>query len=598
MTNSYEINNLNFLAVLDKLHIDYSRAWINLYKLHENWRMTDGWILNVTENKINDFSWKERPKWPPFAFVKQRLGCTDAETYKWFADKFGIDHKTIKAPTKKKEATKKKTTTAKQVKQIQPVVKSKSVEQKPTSSRPKIDIKKAWSELPDLTKEQIEYLHSRCIDYKLIKNVVKSYEGWIWCIVYENGLPVWVNTRLINNSKTRFLAMKGWSWKGLYMTDLDETNKTVYVVEWLIDFLTLKQFTKNVVWLRSAADGLWEITALSKKYDIILIPDTDEAGQKAMYTLSQMWCLFKFVQLPTKDINDFVCEIAAKEWAVEWDDVLTYLKENAIDSVNILPQLTEISPFTWGLDWMNDRFWKFYPWDFTVILGESWHWKTEFALFQAIENAKRWNKVSFISLEMTPDNLVDRLCKRKADITIVEDNTKNIPEHKMRKYAEHRYTLLQNPNLDFTAPRQNTVADIVNFIKEKHKQWYTLFYLDNFGFVTSDAAKNETEIMTELSRELKQLCNEIWVAIFWLHHFTKWNQKQRVWVRWLAAIRWSWKIENDIDYGLIVYRDTIDVEDWISEDNEAKLIIAKNRRNWIVWSFDVLFEGWEYIEDE
>lgn len=564
---SYEINNISILSVLDKLWLEYKKTGMNKYNI----AWSDGWIANPEANKVNDFSWKDRPKWPPFAFVKSYLKLNDAETYKWFVEAYNLH------PYQRKMT----------------VIAERPKTQK--KYKTEYEIKKIWNELPDLKKEHIEYLSSRCIEYTKIRDVVKLFKNWIWCLVYQNWKIAWINARLIQGD-IRFVALQGWTWKWIYMHNLDPNIPELFVVEGLMDFLSLRQYTTNVVWLRSASDWIEEIKELSTQYQIIFIPDNDEAGQSAMQKFFDMWIRFSYVPLPedAKDVNSFLCNIS-NETDIVWEDLLEYLKQEAIDSISMLPEFQEISPYTWGLSSIDNTFWKFYPWDFIVLVWESWHWKTEFALFQAIENAKAWNKVCFISLEMTPGDLLKRLCMKRAWITVEEDNTKKIPQEKIEKYAECKYNLLNNKNISFFWLENRTVDSVLGYIREKAKQWYNLFYLDNFGFVTSDKNQNEIELLTELSRELKKIATELKIVVVWLHHFNKWTQKQRNTYRGLAAIRGSGKIENDADYIIVVYRDTADVED-INDDNEAKVIVAKNRRIWRVWSIDVVFEGWIYHE--
>lgn len=89
MNNFEIINQILINSMLDILKIQYISC-ANCLCLFENWRVTDWWIGNVSENYINDFSWKWRPSWPPFAFVKKYLKLSDKETFDWFEENFGI----------------------------------------------------------------------------------------------------------------------------------------------------------------------------------------------------------------------------------------------------------------------------------------------------------------------------------------------------------------------------------------------------------------------------------------------------------------------------------------------------------------------------
>ena len=250
-----------------------------------------------------------------------------------------------------------------------------------------------------------------------------------------------------------------------------------------------------------------------------------------------------------------------------------------------IPELTEVNKYTWWLEILDEKFWKLNKSDYIVLVWSTWHWKTEFALFQAIQNAKVWNKVCFISLEMSPNNLIDRLCKRKANITVVEDNNKNIPTEKMLKYTKCRTELLQNENLEITWLKSYDIEDIITFIKEQAKNWYTLFYIDNFWLISSNNSYNETELSNEIILKLKQLTNELWIAIVWIHYFKKWDYNSH---KGLTDIRWSGKIENIADYILSISRC------W----ENMKLKMLKNRMNWILWKCELMFKNNTYVIDD
>ena len=74
--------------VLDKLLISYQKKDGQLY-LIQDWKLTDGWTVNIVGNYVNDFS-NDRSRWWPFAFVKSYLKLTDKETFNWFKDNFWI----------------------------------------------------------------------------------------------------------------------------------------------------------------------------------------------------------------------------------------------------------------------------------------------------------------------------------------------------------------------------------------------------------------------------------------------------------------------------------------------------------------------------
>ena len=58
--------------------------------------------------------------------------------------------------------------------------------------------------------------------------------------------------------------------------------------EWLIDFLTVRQYETNVVGLKSAESWVDDIIRLARDHKIICIFDNDEAGRKTMEKLASI----------------------------------------------------------------------------------------------------------------------------------------------------------------------------------------------------------------------------------------------------------------------------------------------------------------------
>jgi len=108
MMDSYQKINQIFLSViLDRLGVGYKKICDNTIMVKEWDKKTDGWVLNIIENYINDFT-KDRAKWPPFSFLKSYLWLNDKETFDWFKDNFGIDGNYDKTKTKTKTKQKNK----------------------------------------------------------------------------------------------------------------------------------------------------------------------------------------------------------------------------------------------------------------------------------------------------------------------------------------------------------------------------------------------------------------------------------------------------------------------------------------------------------
>lgn len=252
-----------------------------------------------------------------------------------------------------------------------------------------------------------------------------------------------------------------------------------------------------------------------------------------------------------------------------------------------------ITPFSWGLQSLDNKFWRFELNRLIVTIGESQSWKTEFTFFQARQNANRWYKVCYIALEMTKKNMILRICQKSAWVTKNEWDNKTFSD-KQRDIMRDKYNELWDyKNLDICYLAKPTMEDIKETIQEKQKQWYELFYIDNLWFIVWDVS--EIELTAIVIRELKEITNTQPISINLLHHFNKGWTKDRIWPRWMASIRSSGKIENDADYVLQVWRDLDD--DIPPEDRKLVWIyLQKDRVRWDPSNSQIEFDRWNYID--
>lgn len=252
-----------------------------------------------------------------------------------------------------------------------------------------------------------------------------------------------------------------------------------------------------------------------------------------------------------------------------------------------------VTPFSRWLPVLDDRFWRFDFSRLVVTIWESQSWKTEFTFFQARKNADRWYKICYIALEMSKKNMILRICQKRAWVTKKERDNKTLTEPQ-KKLMRDKYDELWNyKNLEIVYLSQPTLDDIKETIKEKQKEWFELFYIDNLGFIVWDIP--EIELTALVIRELKEITNTQPISINLLHHFNKWWTKDRIWPRWMASIRSSGKIENDADYVLQVWRD---LEDDVPEfeRKNVSIYLQKDRVRGDPANCVIEFDRWDYKE--
>lgn len=250
-------------------------------------------------------------------------------------------------------------------------------------------------------------------------------------------------------------------------------------------------------------------------------------------------------------------------------------------------------PYTRWLPSLDRRFGKFDRWHFIVTVWESGSWKTEFTFFQARANADAGVKVCYIALEMTKQNMIDRLAMKHAGISKVQKNEWKVYDDQKVKFKEKRHELRYYKNLDIVHLEEPTLDVISEYILEKKKEWYELFYIDNLWFIVGDNREEEINLTARASRVIKELTNKHNITINLIHHFNKWSWKDRNWPRSLASIRSSWKIENDADFVIQVWRDMEEEQEGVL-DKQVWIVLQKDREYWEPWKVIVEFDWWLY----
>lgn len=273
-----------------------------------------------------------------------------------------------------------------------------------------------------------------------------------------------------------------------------------------------------------------------------------------------------------------------EEW--EEDDLFTDYEFKEVD-------FSSVVPFTWGIEELNNKFWRIDYWKFIAAVWESWAWKTTYTFFQATQNANMWHKVCYVSLEQDPWELLLLKALKRYWISKWDWDNKTITEQQKQSINNMIREYGCNKNMRITKVNNPTLERLCKAIIKAKSEWYMLFYIDNLWIILSDKwSSKEYDMVTECSRVFMTLAHEEWVTIILLHHFNQWNSVSRFAPRTLADIRWWAKLEHDCDLVFQVRRN-LDYED-TTKKNTTQIIVQKNRQWGTEWSMEIKFIKWWY----
>ena len=579
-----QLNTIPFEQILNHLWIKTFNKWIWLKGLYEWQKRTDGWVLDEKANLINDFTWK-RAKWDVISFLWQYLRLDFKEVLEyWEKNLWLVDY----SATQKKDFAPTKPLTQEYYN--------------------KIDVKSKFFWLKTLEDKQIEYLKSRAINYEKVKDVVKN-NNWIACALYnEKWQIISINTRAIDKKEFKILPWTQSKW--VYMWKIDTNIKKIYVVEWMFDFLSLRQYVNNVIGLKSVNDWIEVVIEFFNKwYEIVLIPDTDEAWKQVLDKLNNIkYTWFDLSKYEVKDINEFLVESEYWEWVIEIieNEKIKWWYQEEFEIVNYadtlqdwLNELESTNPnnaIHWGFEQLDNKIWYIFPWELILVWWTTWTWKSTFVWEIAKNISKQGNKVLKFTLE---DRLEDN---KKRDLynqinkerilnwlnryPYNEFMSNDIKSQTLEEEKRKAINILSKENKNIYEikrynEKQIDIANLEIVIKKWVEIWCKLIVLDHLQEFKVEWDKERQDLkIEEMMYKIKNLTRKYRIAIILIAHFKKvtWKPDEN-------SFKDSISITQVANKVLILHRDKLEVS-WITE-----LMIYKNREKpdwtWIIeMSFD------------
>lgn len=217
------------------------------------------------------------------------------------------------------------------------------------------------------------------------------------------------------------------------------------------------------------------------------------------------------------------------------------------------------------------------PSDLIVIAGRPSVGKTAFALNIAHNVAvKDQIPIAIFSLEMSKEQLVDRLLASEAGIDSWKLRTGNLDDNDFLK-INHAYGTLSE------APLFIDDSSLINVLEMRTKarrlqaeHGLGLIIVDYLQLMSGNNPENRVQEVSAISRALKGLARELSVPVIALSQLSRAVESRPSKVPMLSDLRESGSIEQDADVVMFVYR-----EEMYDENTERKgitdILIRKHR---------------------
>ncbi|MFA7672417.1 MAG: replicative DNA helicase [Clostridia bacterium] len=219
----------------------------------------------------------------------------------------------------------------------------------------------------------------------------------------------------------------------------------------------------------------------------------------------------------------------------------------------------------------------FQPGDFVLIAARPSVGKSTLAMNMAQNMAIRKGKnVLFLSLEMSNDQLTDRIIASEARVSNSRLNRGEADQDEWAKVTASA-GIIHECNLFIDDTSSITVADIRSkcrrFRSAEHLDIVFIDYMQLIGSAVKKESRQQE--ITEISRQLKILAKDMHIPVVALSQLSRASEQRSEHRPQLSDLRESGAIEQDADIVMFLYKQS--QYDKAANSNVVELIIAKNR---------------------
>lgn len=218
--------------------------------------------------------------------------------------------------------------------------------------------------------------------------------------------------------------------------------------------------------------------------------------------------------------------------------------------------------------------------DLIILAARPAMGKSTFALNLAYNIASQAKEsVLVFSLEMSKEQLVDRMLAEAAGINAFNIRTGNLSEDDFGRLSDAMGEMAEAPIFIDDTPGLSVLEMRTKARREAHNHPLGLIIVDYLQLMRGSGrggTDNRVQEVSEISRGLKLIARELDVPVIALSQLSRSVESRSPQVPQLADLRESGSIEQDADLVMFLYR-----EDYYNPDTENKhitdLILAKHR---------------------
>lgn len=181
------------------------------------------------------------------------------------------------------------------------------------------------------------------------------------------------------------------------------------------------------------------------------------------------------------------------------------------------------------------------------------------------------------SLEMSKDQLVDRLLSAQSDVNLWKIRTGNLTEEDFEKINYGMGSLAEAPIFIDDAAGSNIMEVRTKARRLQAEHNVGLIVVDYLQLMTGRSQENRVQEVSEISRSLKILARELNIPVIALSQLSRGVENRPDKVPQLADLRESGSIEQDADVVMFIYREDMYKGKDSNRPNVAEIHIKKHR---------------------
>ncbi len=240
---------------------------------------------------------------------------------------------------------------------------------------------------------------------------------------------------------------------------------------------------------------------------------------------------------------------------------------------------SDITGLDTGFIDLNRKLGGFHKSDLILIAARPGMGKTAFALNLVANVAIRSkSSVAVFSLEMSKEQLVQRLLSSQSNVALDNINKGKIADDEWKKLTD-AMTVLSSSHIFIDDTPGIKVSEIRSKCRKlKMEKGLDMIMIDYLQLMEADGrADNRQQEVSKISRSLKILAKEMNCPVIALSQLSRNTESGKDHMPKLSDLRDSGAIEQDADIVMFIYRDEYYTKMETKKKDLAEIIIAKNR---------------------